>query len=156
MVHLNGRDWRVLGGPAFGENWTRLETQLECSGAGAGPSPAAGAEMPAKFGGRSMKKLLVLVIVVLVAAGVFLAATNPTTEDFVAYRAQAVAGKSGEPDTALEKIGRQVLTGAAGADVRSRVQRRNYVFFSLYTYSGVVSGLQEEQYMGIAKRFVRR
>lgn len=120
------------------------------------PGQLAGAGMPATFGGRSMKKLLVLVIVLLVAASVFLAATNPTTDDFVAYRTEAVMGKPGESDTTLGKIGRQVLTGAAGADVRSAVQRRNYVLFSLYTYSGVVSGLQEERYLGIARRFVRR
>ncbi|UCG49254.1 MAG: hypothetical protein JSU94_05610 [Phycisphaerales bacterium] len=101
------------------------------------------------------KKTLSVILPILLAMALgFLAATNPSEEDFTKYVQQKTA-RYDEKATAVEQITSLVMGQSARLDSELHVRRENYLVCSVFVYKGAFTGMKEERFLGLANQFIK-
>ncbi len=98
-----------------------------------------------------MKKLTVILAVVLALGVAFLAYTNPSEEDFVAYVRQSADASTSS--NMFEQVASRVISEAAGLDAKLNVRREDYFMFSVFTYKGPLSNHDPIKILGMVHRY---
>ncbi len=104
-----------------------------------------------------MRVLVILVIVLALVAGAFLARTNPGTPEFRDFVKERVEKRLGA-ELGTDRVGRIVTafgTDVAGAIAARAARRTDYMLFSLYRVDLGADGRPEDEwrFVGIAGSF---
>ena len=76
-----------------------------------------------------MKKIIATLIIIAILG--FMAATNPTLDDYSKFMKQEIIDSNKNQSDAARSI-TSLLGGLAGHVIASATTRKNYVFFSIY------------------------
>jgi hypothetical protein len=96
-------------------------------------------------------------VLVTTTVGILLAllvACNPSERQFTLSLKHAAANPV-KRGTLLDGVSGRLMSEAVELDSRDNVRRDNYVFFSVFTYQGVLTHGEAMKYVGLLDQFVR-